>query len=199
MCVFFTFRHVSLGFFVLLYHGVRSRLRKNTPHTAVQLTTIAEIKAFDLCYFWKNWVFSSQWCTQRQTWAVSSSKSKKQNKTCFPTYPSWCLAWFVLSATGLSAARPIMELNGISFAFGSYSSELFSTEDKNSKSWPFSSAPPCESSSWRCSDVPSKISIHQSPVDSSIFKLRNTSERLLHTLPQAHKSCLNFEYLQPRQ
>lgn len=41
---------------------------------------------------------------------------------------------------GILLPTQYMELNGILFAFGSFHSELFSTEDKNSENWPQFSA-----------------------------------------------------------
>lgn len=73
--------------------------------------------------------------TQRQTCLVSSSKSHTQKNM----FSHLCI---VVSGKALSyllwgipAASPIMKLNGISFAFRIFLSELFSTEDKNSESW----------------------------------------------------------------
>lgn len=61
-------------------------------------------------------------------WSVHPNHKKHV----FPLIPSGVWQSLELSSTGTSAASPIMELNGISFAFGSFHSELFSAEDINS-------------------------------------------------------------------
>lgn len=66
-------------------------------------------------------IFSSVMYRGRSIQFFQITEEEKKHS---PTYSSWCLARFVLSA---SAARPVMELNGISFAFGSFSPELFSS------------------------------------------------------------------------
>lgn len=113
-----------------------------------------------------------------------------------PLIPSGVWQGFELSATRTFAASPIMELNGISFAFGSFHSELFSTEDKNSESSPYFAAPLCEISSWRwpffcrsLQNLHSRISC----VFKLLFKLLNTSEKHLNYLrPTNHVSTLNI-------
>lgn len=71
----------------------------------------------------------------KSKWSVHPNHKKKPY---FPTYHLW---FWIICCRDFCCQANTMELNGISFAFGSFHLELFSTRDKNSENWPQFSAP----------------------------------------------------------